>query len=211
MAKKSRARRFPKRNVPKRSPYDRVLIVCEGSKTEPHYFQSLIDYLKLNTANVEVDGSSNSAPRSVVQHAKRRYQDDSDFDRIYCVFDKDEHPSYAEAVNSLQNARPKNLFHAITSVPCFEFWLLLHFTFTTKPYARSGKRSPADVAISELKAYIPDYEKDDRHIFSQVVEHTNAAIRHAKRVIQQAVQNETDNPTTRVHRLVEYLHHIKEQ
>jgi FMN phosphatase YigB (HAD superfamily) len=35
-----------------REPFDRVLIVCEGSKTEPLYFQELRAYYRLNTAHV---------------------------------------------------------------------------------------------------------------------------------------------------------------
>ena len=36
----------------KRSAYQKILIVCEGEKTEPNYFNELIDYYELNTANV---------------------------------------------------------------------------------------------------------------------------------------------------------------
>jgi len=39
------------RRKSRRAPYDRVLIVCEGSKTEPNYLQELIDCLELNSAN----------------------------------------------------------------------------------------------------------------------------------------------------------------
>ncbi|MBN1547133.1 MAG: hypothetical protein JW902_10780, partial [Syntrophaceae bacterium] len=41
-----------RRETQKREPYDVVLIVCEGSKTEPNYLQELRDTLKLSTANV---------------------------------------------------------------------------------------------------------------------------------------------------------------
>ena len=37
-----------------RAPFERVLIVCEGSKTEPLYFQELRAYHRLNTAQVVV-------------------------------------------------------------------------------------------------------------------------------------------------------------
>ncbi len=95
-----RARQIPglARRQPKRSSYDRVLIVCEGSKTEPNYFRELVDHLRLNTANIEIDGDSDPSPKSVVAHAKRRYQQEEDFDRVFCVFDKDEHSTYQQAV-----------------------------------------------------------------------------------------------------------------
>lgn len=31
----------------RRASYDRVLIVCEGAKTEPNYLRNLIDFLEL--------------------------------------------------------------------------------------------------------------------------------------------------------------------
>ncbi|MEZ4662066.1 MAG: RloB family protein [Caldilineaceae bacterium] len=205
MAKRSRYTRFPKRNAPKRSPYDRVLIVCEGSKTEPTYFQQMIDHLKLNTANVKIDGDSDPAPRSVVQHAKKRHKEDGDFDRIYCVFDKDQHTTYEQAKSDISNARPSNCFFAVTSVPCFEYWLLLHFVYTTKPFAPSGVRTAADEVIVELKQHIPNYQKGAHDIFAQLIERTEQAIRHAEQANRQAEHNDTDNPTTAVHELVTYL------
>ncbi len=42
-----------KRRGPKKQPYDRVLIVCEGAKTEPTYFRELCDHYQLSTANIE--------------------------------------------------------------------------------------------------------------------------------------------------------------
>lgn len=209
MAKRSRQKRFPKRNAPKRSPNERVLIVCEGSKTEPIYFQQMRDHLKLNTAIVEVDGGSDPAPRSVVQHAKKRQKEDGDFDRVYCVFDKDQHSTYEQAKSDINNARPSNCFFAVTSVPCFEYWLLLHFAYTTKPFAPSGARTAADEVISELKQHIPDYQKGARSIFAQLIKWTDQAIQHAERANRQADQNDTDNPTTSVHELVTYLQNLK--
>ena len=58
MSRRARQINDLKRNRAKQASYDRVLIVCGGSKTEPNYFREIIDHLKLNTANVEVDGSS---------------------------------------------------------------------------------------------------------------------------------------------------------
>ena len=40
------------RRGPRREPYDRVLIVCEGECTEPLYFQDLTAHYRLSTANM---------------------------------------------------------------------------------------------------------------------------------------------------------------
>ncbi|MCE7982729.1 MAG: RloB domain-containing protein [Caldilinea sp. CFX5] len=206
-----RARQIPglQRREPKRSSYDRVLIVCEGSKTEPNYFRELVEHLRLNTANVEIDGDSDPSPKSVVAHAKRRYQQEEGFDRVFCVFDKDEHSTYQQAVRDLAAEELADVFTAITSVPCFEYWLLLHFIFTTKPYARSESYSPGQHVLRDLKAHLPAYSKGSQAIYLQLIPYTDLAIRYAERAGQQAAQNQTDNPTTQVHRLVSYLRALK--
>ena len=42
---------------PQRESYDRVLIVCEGKKTEPSYFGDLLTHYRLSMANIEIVGS----------------------------------------------------------------------------------------------------------------------------------------------------------
>ena len=209
MSRKPHSPRDIKRPPPKHNSRDRVLIICEGSKTEPNYFEELRDHLKLDTAKVEVDGSSGSSPKSVVEYAKRRYLQDNEYERIYCVFDQDSHATYGQALNTLNAQQPAGVFHAITSVPCFEYWLLLHFTFTTKPYAHSGTRSPADCVMDDLKQYIPAYDKGNRQIYAKLRDKTELAIKYAERASQQAIQIQTDNPTTEVYKLVTYLRMLK--
>jgi hypothetical protein len=211
MSRKARNIKALERHKSKRSSYDRVLIVCEGGKTEPYYFKALIDDLKLNTANVEVDGDSDSSPRSVVEYAKKRYQEDKKlngkdcFNRVYCVIDQDEHPTYHEAINTIQTASAKNTFYAITSVPCFEFWVLLHFEQTTKAFIRAGNRSPGDNTKHALKVYLPNYDKGDKTVYAQIKDKTDEAIIRAKQVNNAATASGFDNPSTSVPDLIEYL------
>ena len=47
-----------------------MLIVCEGKKTEPIYFQGLVNRYRLSTANVVVAGIG-SDPRRLVATAKK--------------------------------------------------------------------------------------------------------------------------------------------
>jgi len=202
------------RKKEKRASYERVLIVCEGEKTEPNYFKELKDCLELNNANVEIDGNCGSSPISVVKYAKKRCLEEKKtgdgFDKVYCVFDKDTHESYDAALLEITNLKPKETFHAAHSVPCFEFWLLLHFIYTNKPYIRNGTKSSCANLIDDLKKYIPDYEKGCRDIYSKIADNTDQAIAHSKRALSQAQTDHTDNPTTHIHKLVEYLKSLKE-
>jgi len=199
-----------KRKKEKRAPYDKVLIVCEGQKTEPNYFLELRDYYRLNTANVEISGDSGSAPLSVVERAKQLYRDEKrngiPFNRVYCVFDKDTHMSYQSALREVTNAKPGGTFFAINSVPCFEYWLLLHFVYTSRPFhGTAGAKSAADQVLEELKKYIESYAKGDQGYFEILINQLPQAIQYSRRVLIEAKANGTDNPSTLVHELVEYL------
>ena len=65
-----RPRNRPVRSGSKREPYDRVLIVCEGQRTEPLYFQDIADRYRLSIANIKVIGSE-ADPKTVVREAKK--------------------------------------------------------------------------------------------------------------------------------------------
>ncbi len=216
MSRKPRRSKDLRRSSAKFAPYGRILIVCEGGKSEPNYFNAIIKTFKLNTANVVVDGSSDSSPRSVVAYAKRLYQEDRKrygvdlaFDKVYCVFDRDEHTTYLEALSSIKTAQPQNTFHAITSNPCFEFWILLHFLFTTQPVVRQGERTPCEVILHLLTQSLPNYRKGDNSIYYQIKDRTETAIGHAKRVLSVVDEMGTDNPHTLVYRLVEELENLQ--
>jgi len=118
-----------------KAPYDVILIVCEGGKTEPNYFSELKKAFRLSNANVRICGRG-ADPLSVVNFAIKTFKQEPEFDRVYCVFDRDRHTTYNTALDKVRRARlgKGSRIFAIPSVLCFEFWLLLHFIYTTKPF-----------------------------------------------------------------------------
>jgi len=211
--KAKQARELARRKV-RRAPYAKILIICEGEKTEPYYFNSLKDHYGLNSANVEICGECGAAPSSIYRYARQRYREEKDagdpFDRVFCVFDKDAHDSYENTVQNIMRATPQRTFLAITSVPCFEYWLLLHFKYTTKPYNALPNNSAGHQVLAELRDYRSDYQKGHKGIFEALIDHLEFAKHNAERALQTAEKNHTDNPSTRVHELVAFLQHIKE-
>ncbi len=207
--RKARTARQLSRRKARRAPYAKVLIVCEGEKTEPHYFSGLKDHYELNSANVEICGDCGSDPVGIVNYGKQRYREERDvgdaFDKVYCVFDKDAHTNYQRAIDLIRGATPKDTFVAINSVPCFEYWLLLHFDYTTQPFSGQLGKSACAQVIDALKNFIPDYAKGDGDIFPRLVDQLPFAIDNAERALRAATANDTDNPTTRVHELVRFL------
>lgn len=196
-----------------REQYETVLIVCEGKKTEPYYFKAYRDDLKLNSAYVEVLGEG-ADPLYIVRKAISLCSD-NDYDRIYCVFDKDEHPKYNEALSKITGLRSRVKkplpIYAIPSVPCFEYWLLLHFVDNAKPYIRNGSKSAGDQLCSELKTHIRDYQKGQKDVFHKTKMKLTEAIKRAKRINAEQKKCGNDNPSTFVYELLEYLEQIKQK
>ena len=201
-------RSSPGRRGAKRKPYDRVLIVCEGTRTEPLYLRELADHYRLGTANIVIVGSG-ADPHTVVREAKqlrqRERRQGERYDTVYCVFDHDEHAAFDSAskdatANGLKLAR---------SWPCFEFWLLLHFGYSRSPYTREGGRSPCDNCIRDLVVHLPGYEKATPGLFRRLEDRLMDAKRNAKRSIDDVNATGERNPSTEVHELVGYLQSIK--
>ena len=202
------ARRPPRNRIarqgPKREQYDRVLIVCEGSRTEPLYFGEIASRYRLNTANIKVIGSGADS-RTVVREARkerdRERRRGEKYDRVYCVFDRDEHATFQEACNE---ARASGL-QLTRSWPCFEFWLRLHFGFTRQPYARSGGKSPAQNCVNEVCELLPGYAKVAHGVFAELEDRLDEAKAHAVRALADAEATNEFNPSTEVHALVDHL------
>jgi len=210
---KARTRRDLQRRAARREPYARVLIVCEGTKTEPRYFRGLRDRYRLSSANIEVTGDCGSDPCGIFEHAKKLFREakgeHNPFDRVYCVFDRDSWSNYDEAVKAIESFKPANTFFAVKSAPCFEYWILLHFEDTASPYMPLPDRSAAAQALANLKRHMPDYEKSDENIFEKLFGRLEQAKARSRKILESSLNHGTDNPSTNVHELIEYLQGLK--
>jgi hypothetical protein len=212
--RKARLAESHRREKAKYDPYERILIVCEGKKTEPYYFHGLRRALGLNQNNVVIeDRKSGLDPKSLVAFAIETSKKDKGYDRVYCVFDKDKHVSYTAALDKIRAKRLVGgaILHAITSVPCFEIWLLLHFTDTTRPFSTAGSDSDCALVIKALdrRGRIPGYEKGSRDIFQAISDKLETAILNSEKLENFHKTSQTDNPSTKVHELVQYLKSLK--
>lgn len=211
---RNRTRKSLVRRGPKREPYDRVLIVCEGEKTEPNYLAELISQWQLSSANVQVKGDGGSDPGSVVGYAIELFDASPDYDHVYCVFDRDQHANFAEAV---ERVRQKTLvrregkrklgnahFEAIVSTPCFEYWIFSHYEYSTTPLARYADIRPLLLRIPDLA----DYEKGKRGLFRLTQSRLDGALHNADRANRAAEAANTDNPTTKMPNLIRYLREL---
>ncbi len=212
--RKSRNAKSTKRRGEVRESYDKVLIVCEGEKTEAFYMLALRDHLGLSQANIEIDPNSDSSPTSVVAYAKKLIVENrtDPYNHAYCIIDRDEHADYQKAVDQVNGYRNKETkLHLIVSDPCFEYWILLHYTYTTKVFGTSGGSPCKELISQELKQYIADYEKGDASIMQGLVEgQLTTALVHAARSEKAAKIAGVDSPRTQMHMLVNYLKQLKD-
>ncbi len=212
---KERQQKQLERKRGRRASYDRILIVSEGSKTEPNYFGEIRAAHRLHTANVEVQPSDlGTAPIQVVEYAQALFENGDRhkniqrraFEKVYAVFDRDDHSSYFDALNlaASLDGKLKNdvkqpvVFQAIASVPSFELWLLLHFEDIQSPLHR-------DVVMRRLKLHIPDYDKGAVNAFSITRKHVAIATERAERLAARFSAHTDPEPFTAIVELVTLL------
>jgi len=168
MARKppNRARRSfvpSQRRTATREPAKLFLIVTEGEKTEPNYLRALRDRLGMERKTVEIHHPDATDPWNLYVRAKERAEErahasrrggDPEYDQVWVVFDweKPHDPRIPGARKAIKAGEAVG-FHFADSKPCFEFWLLLHFDYTTSPFAA------CDEAAKRLKKWWSGYSK----------------------------------------------------
>jgi hypothetical protein len=171
-----------------------LIIVSEGSRTEPMYFQALRQCHGLPTLRIV---SGQGSPISVVKAAEQESGKlDDKRDEVWCVFDteiKANNPSFDRAVD-LAKSHGLNL---AVSNPAFEYWYLLHFEYTDRPF------HDADDVINKLKDHLPPYD-ESTPVFQELETRTGSALQNAERLRQGASEpwDEFPNPSTGVGQLV---------
>ncbi|MBI1290358.1 hypothetical protein GC173_03840 [bacterium] len=137
---------------------DCFLIVVEGKKTEVNYFEALRKFLRLHVVQVAVVHPPATDPVSLVEHAiklrneRRRQSGYPAFDQVWVVFDLEkQHDERRKKAQDAEALAGREKIQLAVSDPCFEFWLLLHYCYTTV-HLKSG-----DDAKRLLAQHLPGY------------------------------------------------------
>lgn len=214
------SRELSNKSKMKRELYDKVLIVLEDEKSAANYFYVLQDQLKISQANIKIvpanqkgEEKHRNDPIAVVKYAIQEYQKEKDYDAVFCVIDRDQHTGYVAALQKARDTKKIKNLYMVVSIPCFEYWLLLHFQKTNAFF------DGCDAVMQKLKKYIPDYNKKldfknwDILYKNYFISKQSQSIENAKYVIEQHQKdiNNNWNPSTQLHILIEYLIAIKNQ
>lgn len=183
------------------------LIVSEGLRTEPLYFEMLAEGLPrhlVETIDVEGAGANTvSVVKTAVELRKKRNTNKElpPYDQVWAVYDKDDFPdkNYHGAIDL---AGREGILSAHSN-ESFELWYILHFEYLQSALKR-------DAYISKLSKYLQTpYQKNNKALAKRIREEGNVelAIKRAARL--EALHTDCTPaaacPHTRVYVLVERL------
>ena len=208
--REAKASKKRKENV--REKLVRFLIVCEGTKTEPHYFEALIKNYISTVREVTIEGEGRATvalvDRTLEIKQELERKNAMSFDRVWVVFDKDDFDDFNDAI---KKANKLGFLSAWTN-EAFELWYYLHFEYLDTGIGRADYIKKLEEAFKEkLGDSHFEYKKGNPDIYSLLQQYGREDL--AKRFAQQlrGLYTGTDyaahKPCTMVDKLVEELEH----
>ena len=164
---------------------DYNLIVTEGTKTEPQYFESLKEHINRSEKNriqLEIIGTGKNTTglfeyaRTLVSKSPNGYS------HVWLVYDLDDFPvdrfNATAALCENYSIKDGVAYHAIWSNECIKLWFLLHFS-----YMQSNlHRFEYFPKLTECLAGYGDYKKNRDDLFDILLPHLDTAIENAMRL-----------------------------
>jgi len=178
----------------------RILIVCEGQKTEPNYFASFPVKGKLVDVQIEGEGRNTvSLVKKAKSLALSSKRNNEQYDQVWCVFDKDSFADFNSAIQMCEDLG--DLYRVAYSNEAFEIWYLLHFEYHTAGYSRTEYAR----MLSERLGH--KYEKNSKTMYAELLDKQPQAIKNAKKLESGYIAGGAylSNPSTSVYKLVEEL------
>jgi len=168
-----------------------MLIVCEGTKTEPNYF----NFFRATNMTIRTVGRGEDA-KNLIDFACTKKED---YDQIWCVFDRDRVPK-CRFNGAIDKARDNNIKIAYSN-EAFELWYILHFEYLSTGITRKQYCKKLNKLLGNK------YNKNDENMYNLLLDRQSTAIKNAKTLLKQYKPSNPadDNPSTTVHLLVTEL------
>jgi hypothetical protein len=198
------ARKSGERRTDDREVLQRFLIICEGEKTEPNYFdgyrvpQLVVDAVGTGYNTLSLVDEAIRLKGEKEAEARRRGR--SPYDQIWCVFDRDSFP--ADSFNSAIRKAEAAGFQVAYTNEAFELWYLLHFD----DHRATLHRTQYCEILTDRLGH--KYHKGSLKMYAELLNRQVEAIRRAESLLADygASHNpQQDNPCTTVHLLVKAL------
>lgn len=208
---KKRFRRIEKeRSVGVRQKRVYFLIVCEGTKTEPNYFNAFKETLPIGTVfitNMAIIGTGKNTKSLVDFTIKHKSCSIKSYDKVWAVFDKD---SFSDDLfNSAIIKAQTNGIDCAWSNEAFELWFLLHFQLIQNAMSREDYQSFFEREVKKVCGKDYEYKKNDPNTFKILQKYGDQeqAIKWAETLEDNHKDEKyaTHNPCTKVHLLIKQL------
>ncbi|MBO7438655.1 MAG: RloB domain-containing protein [Bacteroidales bacterium] len=188
----------------------KILIVSEGTKTEPNYFKNF-DSREMGKyiVNVEVKGEADNTINVVntaIELSKKE-----EYDSVWAVFDKDSFSD--DRFNAAIIKAEKNGIGCAWSNEAFELWFLYHFVNRVTPMSRKEYADAISDAVNKSSNYKEKkkfkYDKPDKNLYKIMTTcgSVDNAILYAEAQSKKYTDKRysTHNPCTMVYKLVRLL------
>jgi hypothetical protein len=187
----------------------RVLILCEDEKSACLYFKGFkLDKRRGEVLTRGTGMNTDSLVQEAIAMKERAVRCGEPLNEIWCVFDRDSFPA-RNFNRALQLAESKNISVAWAN-EAFEIWYLLHFHYHDTGVNR------AEYAGRLTPLLVCKYDKADDQIYARLESRQPTAMKHARRLEKHGVEMgsrwtpENSNPSTNIHKLVEFLNDFAE-
>ncbi|MCK9217689.1 MAG: RloB family protein [Firmicutes bacterium] len=217
--KRKGKRKIRKESHLERKPY-RYLIVCEGGKTEPNYFEGIKrkielkykDYINVITRRLEIEivGTGRNTEDLVKYAIKERSLSEIPYGHTWVIFDKD---SFSEKQfnNAIREAIDNDI-NVGWSNESIELWFLLHFEFLNTGISRQQYIKKLSNYFTKFDINKGKYEKNMDNIFEVLMAKgdVQSAIKWSEKLIElhkceNRLTESAMNPGTTVYKLVSEL------
>lgn len=201
----------PRRDASKRIQPEYHLIVTEGTKTEPAYFEGIRDAINQHhpeRVHLDTKGTGQNTV-SLFEKARQLAKASANgYQHVWVVYDTDDFP--AERINETAQrcedaSSDETEYHAIWSNQCVELWFLLHFSF----FHSDIKRTEYFPKLSDQMAArgLGFYRKNKADMYQVLLPYLDDAIRNAKKLAETNKDKPpaAAAPGTEVYRLIEKL------
>jgi len=204
-------KRFRKSSVERKPREIKIffLIVCEGEKTEPNYFENFKNKFGNVIFEIICEGTGCNTLKVVEEAIKVRSKNPNRYNRVWAVFDKDSFPD--KDFNSAIKKAETNGIGCAWSNEAFELWYLLHFNYRPTAIRRTEYKKAIETAVNKKwenkKRFKYAKNATDTYEILQKYGSQEQAIKNAEKLSKQYNDRRfsTHNPRTQVHELVKQL------
>ena len=200
--KKRREERIKRKENIRKQKSSKWLLVSEGLKTEPNYFENVVkninkklsaeDKLKVDIVGKGMNTTSlvNEAEKIIFEVDKYRINI-VPYGKIFVAFDKDsfDKGEFDKAIKLCEN----NGYIPLWSNEAIEFWFLLHFHYIDSDMSRNDYSNKITEYFKE-KGFNYKYNKNDKDIYKYLNKYGSeeTAIKNAKKIYK---NHKNDKPS----------------